>query len=56
MYLQKRNIDVDTIPFPYEHICVISGIEIMNKEFKGLYKKKDYGWIQHKLCQNLTIV
>ena len=40
MYLQKRNIDVDIIPFPYEHICVISGIEIMNKEFKGLYKKK----------------
>ena len=33
-------IDVDTIPFPYEHICVISGIEIMKKEFDGLDKKK----------------
>ena len=33
-------IDVDTIPFPYEHICVISGIEIMKKEFEGLDKKK----------------
>ena len=33
-------IDVDTIPFPYDHICVISGIEIMKKEFEGLDKKK----------------
>ena len=31
---------VDTIPFPYEHICVISGIEIMKKELEGLEKKK----------------
>ena len=34
-------IDVDMIPFPYEHICVISGIEIMKKEFNELDKKKD---------------
>ena len=33
-------IDVDTIPFPYEHICVISGIEIMKKEFEGLIKER----------------
>ena len=26
-------IDFDTIHFPYEHICVLSGIEIMRKEF-----------------------
>ena len=30
-------IDVDTM---YEHICVISGIEIIKKEFEGLDKKK----------------
>ena len=28
-------IDVNTIIFPYEHICVLSGIEIMKKEFEG---------------------
>ena len=27
-------IDVDTIPFPYELICVLSGIEIMKEEFE----------------------
>ena len=31
---------VDTIPFPYKHICVISGIEIMKKEFDGLVKER----------------
>ena len=33
-------IDVDTIHFPYEHICVLSGIEIMRKEFEGLVKER----------------
>ena len=33
-------IDVDTIHFPYEHICVLSGIEMMRKEFKGLVKER----------------
>ena len=33
-------IDVDTIPFSYEHICVLSGIEIMKKEFEGLVKER----------------
>ena len=31
-------IDIDTIPFPYRHICVLSGIEIMKKEIEGLFK------------------
>ena len=31
---------VDTIHFPYEHICVLSGIEIMRKEFEGLVKER----------------
>ena len=33
-------LDVDTIPFPHDHICVLSGIELMKKEFKGLVKEK----------------
>ena len=33
-------IDVDTIPFPYEHICVISGIEILKKNLVGLVKER----------------
>ena len=32
-------IDVDTIHFPYEHIYVLSGIEIM-KKFEGLVKER----------------
>ena len=42
VFTEKEYVfDVDTIHFPYEHICVISGIEIMKKEFEGLDKKKD---------------
>ena len=38
-YAEKEYvIDIDTIPFPYKHICVLSGIEIMKKEFEGLCK------------------
>jgi hypothetical protein len=33
-------IDVDTTHFPYEYICVLSGIEIMRKEFEGLVKER----------------
>ena len=33
-------IDVDKIHFPYEHISVLSGIEIMRKEFEGLVKER----------------
>ena len=32
-------IDVETIHFPFEHICVLSGIEIM-KKFEGLVKER----------------
>ena len=40
--LDEKNyiLDVDTIPFPYDHICVLSGIEVMTKEFEGLVKEK----------------
>ena len=41
--LAEKNIciiDVDTIHFPYEYICVLSGIEIMRKEFEGLVKER----------------
>ena len=32
-------LDVDTIPFPHDHICVLSGIELLKKEFEGLVKE-----------------
>ena len=40
--LEEKNyvLDVDTIPFPYDDICVLSGIKIMKKEFEGLVKEK----------------
>ena len=32
---KEHVININTIPFPYEHICVLSGIEIMKKKFEG---------------------
>lgn len=33
-------MDIDTVPFTSEHSCVLSGIEVMKREFESLVKEK----------------